>query len=181
MERMHEPVEEMLLGDRELSRSAGLRSVCATRVARVLQERGLHAALAFLNERTRYRFTGLYQADPPVLRNVGLFDRENPRIDVSGAVTKLDETYCAITASTAAPFSVQDARSDQRLVTHAARDSVLCYAGVPIRLGNGRAWGSLCHFDMRPRLLVREELDILASVAEVMPEWLASRPVLEGD
>ena len=42
-----------------------------------------------------------------------------------GAVATLDETYCAITSSTAAPFLVQDASNDERLLTHAARDSVM--------------------------------------------------------
>ena len=155
------------------SRAGSAHSTCAARFAQLLHERGLHDALGYLNERTRYRFTGLYRADPPLLRNIGLFDRENPDIDPSGAVTKLDETYCSIPCSTLRPFSTVDAANDARLVAHAARDSVLCYAGVPIRLASGQPWGTLCHFDLRPRLLVGDEIGALTTVAPVLAEWIA--------
>ena len=158
---------------------ASARTTCAARFARVLHETGLHSALGYLNERTRYRFTGLYRADAPLLRNIGLFDRENPNLDVSGAVTKLDDTYCGITTAGTVPFAVQDAPNDDRLVTHAARHSVLCYAGVPIRLASGQPWGTLCHFDLRPRLLASDELGALTTVAPVVVEWLSTRPGVE--
>ena len=147
-------------------------AACAARIAALLHHAGLHAALGALNERTRYRFTGLYRAEPPLLLNVALFDRENPSVAASGAVARLEETYCSITRRTAAPFSTDDARRDPRLGAHAARDSVLCYSGVPIRLDNGVPWGTLCHFDLRPRLLPPDELAVLASVAPVVADWL---------
>jgi GAF domain-containing protein len=179
MERMHEPAGSGTGGIISSSSAAAsgaaasnARPTCAARFATLLHERGLLDALGYLNERTRYRFTGLYRADPPLLRNVGLFDRENPDIDVSGAVTKLDETYCSITCATAKPFTTMDAPHDERLVTHAARDSVLCYAGVPIRLEGGRPWGTLCHFDLRPRLLSADELRALETVAPIVAGWL---------
>ena len=174
MEHMHEPAGREHAGVATATGATNARAACAAHFARLLHERGLHAALGYRNERTRYRFTGLYRADPPLLRNVGLFDRENPRIDPSGAVTKLNETYCSITCDTARPFFTPDAAHDERLVAHAARDSVLCYTGVPILRANGQPWGSLCHFDLRPRLLPRDELGALSSVAPVVVEWLHS-------
>jgi len=179
MEQMHEPAasgQGRIALDTEASNA---RTTCAARFAELLRERGLHPALGYLNARTRYRFTGLYHADPPLLHNVGLFDRENPGVDPSGAVTKLDETYCAITCATAKPFVTADALNDTRLDAHAARDSILCYAGVPVRLGGGRTWGSLCHFDLRPRLLATEELAVLGTVAPVVAEWLSMRRAVE--
>ncbi len=137
-----------------------------------LSKGGLVAALRVLNERTRFRFTGVYHADPPVLRNVVLFDRENPTLNVSGDVAVLEETYCGITYGTGAPFVTADAPGDARLVTHAARDSVLSYSGVPIRMRSGRPWGSLCHFDVRPRLLPADELPVLEVVAALLESWL---------
>ena len=95
--------------------AAGVTSAhatCAAHFARLLHGRGILAALGYLNERTRYRFTGLYHAEPPLLHNVALFDRENPDLDGSGAVAKLDETYCSITCRTASPFSTDDARRE---------------------------------------------------------------------
>lgn len=175
MERLHELADRGHPGVDVAAGATSAHATCADHFARLLHGRGLLAALGYLNDRTRYRFTGLYRAEPPLLRNVALFDRENPDIDVSGAVAKLDETYCSITRRTGSPFSTDDALHDARLTTHAARDSVLCYSGVPVRLGNGVPWGTLCHFDLRPRLLPADELAVLASVAPVVAEWLAQQ------
>ena len=176
MERNHELAGHEHQGIDVAADATNGHAPCAAHFARLLQGRGIAAALGYLNERARYRFTGLYRAEPPLLHNVALFDRENPDIDVSGAVARLDETYCSITRRTGSPFSTDDAMHDARLDTHAARDSVLCYSGVPIRLGNGLPWGTLCHFDLRPRLLPPNELAVLASVAPVVAEWLARQP-----
>lgn len=140
-------------------------SETASRCARILASDGPIEALRFLNARTRFRFTGIYRAEPPVLRNVYLFDRENPTLNVSGEVCPLEETYCAIVAGRGLPFRTTDARRDARLTTHAARERVISYCGVPIRGDDGRLWGSLCHFDVRPRLLPRSEIEVLETVA----------------
>jgi hypothetical protein len=143
-----------------------------------LRERGVLAALELLNARTRFRFTGIYRAEPPLLRNVFLVDRENPTINVSGAVCPLDETYCAITCARESAFTTRDAAHDARLVGHPARDSVISYAGIPLRLAGGRAWGTLCHFDLRPRLLARGELPLLEAAAPVLVRFLRERGLL---
>ena len=127
---------------------------------------GIAGAVAWLNARTRFRFTGLYQVDPPHLRNVVLFDRENPDVNVSGEVTNLDDTYCAI-AYKSGRFETSDALNDDRLSAQVARTSVISYAGVAMRLANGHVWGTLCHFDVRPRFLPHGERSLLESVASV--------------
>ena len=133
---------------------------------------GTLAALRYLNSRTRFRYTGIYHAEPPMLRNVDLFDRENPRVNVSGDVKPLDETYCGIICGTNARFATGDALGDARLSGHAARETVLSYSGAPIRLANGEACGSLCHFDTRPRLLSAEEMRVLEAIAPLFARCL---------
>ena len=140
-----------------------------------LRTGGALAALACLKARVRFRFTGLYHADPPVLRNLYLVDRENPTLNLSGQVCPLDETYCAITCAREASFSTTDARLDARLHQHPARSSVISYAGVPLRLVDGSSWGTLCHFDLRPRLLPATELALLDAVAPLFVDWLWER------
>jgi GAF domain-containing protein len=137
-------------------------------LATALQLGGVPAVLAELNARTRYRFTGVYRADPPFLRNVHLHDRENPTLRLAGDINTLNETYCAITAASCAPFATDDAGADPRLATHAARCSVLSYLGVPIRSPDGRPWGTLCHFDVRPRVAPRGEVPVLEWAASVL-------------
>ena len=158
----------------------GPRDATTRRVVREVRARlsgdGVLAALAWLNARTRFRFTGLYRAEPPLLRNLYLVDRENPALNVSGEICPLDETYCAITCASDAEFTTSDARRDGRLVEHPARRSVISYAGVPVRLGAG-AQGTLCHYDLRPRLLPPTELVHLDAVASVFGDWLAEHDV----
>lgn len=136
---------------------------------------GMHRALAFLNARARYRFTGVYRVDPPLLHNEHLFDRENPSLSLGGDITELDRTYCGIVAATCAPFASDDAQTDSRLHDHASRDSVVSYIGVPVRTEDGRIFGTLCHFDVRPRMLPAGELPVLESIASFLSGWLAER------
>ena len=140
-------------------------------VERELEQGGIAAAVALLNGRTRFRYTGVYRAEPPDLRNVYLYDRENPTLNVSGATTPIETTYCSITCATDAPFTTSDARDDAGLANHPARESVISYGGVPLRHPGGRAWGTLCHFDVRPRLLPPLELEVLGLVAPVIARW----------
>ena len=140
-------------------------------VTRALEDDGICAALGLLNARTRFRYTGLYRADPPLLRNLELFDRENPTLRQVDELRPIDDTYCSIVCATEAPFNTANAPLDERLGAHPARDSVISYAGVPLRLPSGRAWGVLCHFDRRPRLLPPAELAALAAVSPVLLRW----------
>lgn len=130
----------------------------------LIESDGVHAALAFLNARSPHRFTGVYRLDPPTLRNVRLYDRENPELEI-GKDTPLRETYCSITGSTADPFATADARADERLAEHLARESVLSYCGVPLLDEAGEAVGTLCHFDFTPRPIPTSEVAIMRAVA----------------
>lgn len=145
------------------------------RLQRTLETAGAAGAIALLNGRTRFRYTGIYRALAPQLRNLYLFDRENPTLNVAGATTPLEATYCSITCASGAPFTTDDAGQDERLVAHPARASVISYRGVPLRRSGGRAWGTLCHFDVRPRLMPPHELELLDKVAPLLAEWVIPR------
>ena len=136
-------------------------------VVRSLNERGTRGALEYLNARTRYRFTGLYRVEPPMLKNICLFDRENPDIPCSGDVNTLDETYCCIVGETGKLFVTPDARTDARLAPRGARGGVISYSGVPV-VRDGVVVGTLCHFDLRPRLLWPQEVEVMEAVAPLL-------------
>jgi GAF domain-containing protein len=162
-------------------RDADATAPVVAAMAMRLHDGGARGALEFLNARTRYRFTGIYHADPPFLRNVFLYDRENPALALtSGAVAPIDETYCGIVLDTMREFATGDGALDARLAEHPARESVISYAGVPLRLPSGCAWGTLCHFDVRPRLLLGTELEVLNAVAPVLMTWLREHKPLAG-
>ena len=178
IERQHEvgSLSEGRLGTAGMTEDGGdTESTAAITIGceRSMREEGIIGALRFLNVRTRYRYTGLYHADPPMLRNVQLFDRENPLLNVSGAVTPLSDTYCGVVLKTNSPLRTADALDDVHLVGHPARESVLSYCGVPVRTANGLPRGSLCHFDVRPRLLSSQESRILEAAAPLFARWLS--------
>lgn len=151
-------------------------AVFETALRVTLQSSGMDLALAMLNSRTRYRFTGVYRVDPPMLRNLYLFDRENPALSLGGENVPLESTYCGIVASTQAPFLAENAPTDPRLAAHPSRDSVVSYVGVPVRNADGRVFGTLCHYDVRPRMLPENELAVLEITSRCIASWLASHP-----
>lgn len=142
----------------------------------ILSSAGPMDMLAWLNARARFRFTGLYRAAPPYLHNLYLYDRENPTLNVSGEVSRLDDTYCAIVCADDQRFATVNSGKDGRLTTHAARERVISYCGVPIRRESGVISGTLCHYDVRPRLLPRFETEVLQLVALI----LGSSPMLDA-
>lgn len=146
--------------------------------ARAALWRGAHAVLATLNARTRFRYTGLYRVESPLLRNVALFDRENPMLRASGECTPIGHTYCNIVAANALALAVTDSASDARFIGHPARATVLSYVGVPVRDRAGRVVGTLCHWDSRPRLAPAGEIVILERVAELLAAVLGSAQAL---
>ena len=146
----------------------------ASHFGALLRQEGPHAALGYLNARTRFRFTGMYHTDGETLRNVEIFDRENPAVRCSGEIVPLRDTYCGIACRTVGPFVTRNAQRDHRLTTHAARNTVLSYCGVPIRLPSGAVWGTLCHVDQRPRLAPPDEPSMLEASARELARWLCA-------
>lgn len=130
----------------------------------LLETGGLREALGFLNARTRHRYTGLYRFDPPMLRGVCVFDRENPTLNVGGDMP-MRETYCSLVGQTQEAVVIRDAARDPRLRTHPARDVYLAYCGVPVALADGRCVGTLCHFDVRPRITPAAAIALLEQAA----------------
>ncbi|HUH11614.1 MAG TPA: GAF domain-containing protein [Longimicrobiales bacterium] len=130
------------------------------RFEELLEVEGVHAALAFLNARTGHRFTGIYRFDPPILRNVHIYDRTNPTLEVTDDAP-LRETYCSVVGSTGAPFATADSQADERLREHPARASTLSYCGVPLHTSDGTHFGTLCHFDLAPRTIRESEIAVM--------------------
>lgn len=153
------------------------RESIAGEVALLLERDGLQAVLAYLNARTRHRYTGIYRFDPPMLRNIALHDRENPEVHVGSDALMVD-TYCSIVGEVEAPFFIADSEHDDRVAQHSARTSIFAYCGAPVCDDAGTCVGSLCHFDVRPRLVPESEIPILEQVATLL--WRGSAAVRDG-
>jgi GAF domain-containing protein len=139
-----------------------------------LEQDGLRVALGYINSTTRFRFTGAYRFKPPMLSSIGIFDRENPALALAAEV-EMATTYCSIIGAGEDAFAVDDAAQDARVSTHPAREKYAAYCGVPLRTADGAAFGTLCHFDPRPRIGTVEQLDLLERVSPVLAAYVLAR------
>jgi GAF domain-containing protein len=147
----------------------------------ILDTKGLHAALGFLNARTRHRFTALYRFELPMLRSVCLYDRENPAVRIAGD-SLMQETYCSFVWDRAGHFATADALGDERLISHPNRYSVQAYCGAPVVDDAGICVGTLCHFDGRPRLVPETEIPVMERIGRLLvAACAASRPADQRD
>jgi hypothetical protein len=134
---------------------------------RELQTSGLYGALAFLNARTQFRFTGLYAFHDQTVRCVSVCDREDPQVRTARD-ERLVDTYCWFLATSASPFVTQYALADARLIDHPAQKSVVAFHGVPLVDSAGTCIGAVCHWDVRPRVAPPEEVSLLYEAAHVL-------------
>jgi CheY-like chemotaxis protein len=156
-------------GSPEVEAVALVRADTFLKFEKVLESRGIHEALHFLNSRTPHRFTGVYRFEPPMLRNVHLVDSHTSQL-VVGEDAPMAETYCSIVGDTERPFTTEDSRRDDRLRTHPARESVISYCGVLLRDERGRPFGTLCHFDQMPCAIPVAELPLMEAAAPCLVE-----------
>lgn len=154
-------------------RTALKNSGTGFRLAEVIEREGLHAALKVLNERTPFRFTGIYRFDGATLRCVALYDRLAPA-EPRGTDAPLGETYCAITGRLNDALLVSDGRRDPRHPWMRA-NAVIAYCGVPIRGEAGEALGTLCHFDQAPCQAQGGEATYLLCIADLFRPFVSSR------
>lgn len=140
-------------------------------VGELLNTGGMRPVLAHLNARLRYRFTGVYCLDPPLLRNIAAFDRENPMLNVGGDLTdeSNDPTYRAIYHSIYQPIA-----GEANEVTP-IDGRAMSYCGVPLWDRGDRIVATLCHFDQRARLYYPEDMRVLKAVAPLIATWVSAR------
>lgn len=137
-----------------------------------LAARGMHGALAYLNGRTPYRFTGVYRFDGDTLRNVVLYDRWEPD-QKTGADAPMQETFCAIVRTQGDGLEVIDGRTDKRF-PWMRENAVICYCGALVRDDQGQPFGSVCHFDLQRCEPPKSELELLRAVAPQIYAYLRS-------
>ena len=140
----------------------------------VLAREGLHAALAYLNARTSFRFTGVYQFDGVTLRSVALFDRCSPET-LRGPDTPTSQTWCAITGSRGDVVEILDGRTDDRYPWMHGKPTV-AYYGVPVFDDRHEVIGTLCHFDVEPRQVAESEKPVLRTAAAVLWIYCLAQP-----
>lgn len=114
----------------------------------ILGERGIHAALRFLNARTPHRYTGIYRYDGDVLRNEFLYDQFVPE-GVKGGDVPMAQAYCASVGQQRSTVEFSDVHADDRIPVREG-SAVVSYCGVMLADADGEPYGTLCHYDTKP-------------------------------
>jgi GAF domain-containing protein len=117
---------------------------------KVISQSGVRAGLEFLNKLTNHRFTALYRFDGEMLKNIFLFDRENPHQESTAEIPVL-ASYCVFVRDSGASFCVENSVTDARTVNHPKKLKIKSYCGVPLLDQFGKMFGTICHFDVNPR------------------------------
>ena len=139
-----------------------------------LRTGGIRAALAFLNQRTPHRYTGIFRYDGDMLRNVALHDKWDVQVR-RGSDLPLAEAFCSVVHDTAQPLVVEDGASDLRF-PHLRDGPVLSYCGALIRDDAGNRYGALCHYDVQPCQAKASDLPLMVAAAAPLYEALKAHP-----
>ncbi len=137
------------------------------RFQQTLDTQGVRAALAYLVSLSDYRFIGIFRFRDGKATAAVHVDRENPN-ELRSAEVPDTATYCCYVRDSRGIFTTADALRDERLDTHAARDQVLAYCGVPVMDAEGQVLGTLCHYDVVPRDPQQLDLALLIEVASAL-------------
>ena len=131
---------------------------------------GLRGALEWLNARTTYRYTGVYRLEDKAMRMVAMFDR-NGEDATALTVIPFGDSFCQFVMRDGV-FNTTHAAEDSRLDGHVYRDIVASYFGLPLASSPGEFYGTLCHFDVVPKVVDDAEIEFLYSAAPVLMEHL---------
>ena len=123
---------------------------------------------------TEHRFTALYRFDKDSLHNLYFFDRENPA-QTSTPDIPVMASYCVFVRNSGHVFSTPDALQDERVRGHPKRHEVQSYVGVPLLDQDGKMFGSVCHFDIRPVAISDESVHLLEEIGPWMKKLEAAR------
>ena len=135
-----------------------------TELKGLLRSKGLRPALIFLNHLTDHRFSALYQFEDDRLRNLYFYDREYPEVESTDEIP-VTASYCVFLRDSGTLFHTSDALRDHRVRSHPQREKVQAYCGVPILDAEGELFGSICHFDLEPRVISDDDVDLMEAVA----------------
>jgi GAF domain-containing protein len=138
-----------------------------TQIKSIIGSDGPRAVLTYLNGLTDHRFTALYRFDVEQLRNVYFFDRDRPQVETCPDIPVM-ASYCVFVRSSNNTFVTLDSMVDERVAGHPKRLEVRSYCGVPLVNEDGRAFGTICHFDARPLSISDQNVELMEAIAPLL-------------
>lgn len=115
----------------------------------LLASEGVRAAIVYLNSLTPHRFTAMSRLGAESTSSIVFVDCEQPG-EWTTPDSPIRATYCMFVRDTGQPFALADSAFDPRVIDHAKRDELHSYCGVPLTGRDGKVFGALCHYDVRP-------------------------------
>ncbi|MBS2026197.1 MAG: PAS domain-containing protein, partial [Deltaproteobacteria bacterium] len=97
--------------------------------------------------------------------------------------TSRDSSFCAHAVLGETLFEVPDASRDPRFADNPlvlGDPHIRFYAGIPLRLHDGRKVGSLCVIDRQPRQLSAQQREVLKALGEAAAHALEGRRAMEA-
>ena len=131
---------------------------------------GMPAALALLNDRTHFRFTGVYKLSGDVMLARHIHDRVGEQ-RTWPRVIPLSRSFCGHVLAHG-EFMTRAASFDQRIPEHPYPGLIEGYYGCLLRQPGGQPWGTLFHFDMNPCELPKDEIAFLARATPLLATHL---------
>lgn len=123
----------------------------------------------YLNQQSSHRFSALYRFDDKMLKNLYLFDRENPAVNSMSEIPVL-ASYCVFVRDSGRKFCVEHAKEDTRVAGHPKRLEIQAYCGVPLLDRYGKMFGTVCHFDVDPRQTETADIELMEHLADVLQD-----------
>lgn len=94
----------------------------------------------------------------------------------------LEYSYCQYAVTTREPLRITDATRHPLVAASPAiaEHDAIAYVGIPLITGDGRAVGSLCAIDSRPREWTDDEVELLSDLAGILTEQIITPTVSRG-
>ena len=144
-------------------------AIALAELQQVLDRHGLDAALMFLNARVPHRYTAVYRLSDAYLRRLGFIDKEGgPGLEF--AEVPLKDSFCEL-AIRQPPLVVTDVDADPRLAEYPNPGLLMSYVGLPLSVGPGALYGTLCHYDTSAHSLSDAELSFLEQASELLLQF----------
>jgi hypothetical protein len=143
---------------------------------KVLESEGLQGATRVLNAHVPHRYTGVFLKDGALLRNVALFDKQDPT-PALWAPFPVGDSFCSLIIASGQPLTIIEATVDTRgeVRAHPAAKIVQAYCGVPLIDSDGITRGTLCHFDEHA---INDDVDLeqMLRIPPMLLPYVAARP-----
>lgn len=134
-----------------------------------LAKAGLRAALAYLLSLSNFRFIAIFRSQGDNSTASVFYDREQPDVLFVEEVPA-SATYCTLAVASRSVFKTGDSLQDPRLTSHAARETVQSYWGLPLMTPEGEILATLCQYDVVPRDTQQVDLQLMVEVASLLQQ-----------